>query len=96
MDNDQNEVREMVVIDGVRYDPEEADKLGLDGDRVKAAVAGVGREHVSTAYKAKVDGDGNVVDLSESNAGNGVEDGEGEKNVASKPRRSGGSDKATR
>lgn len=81
---------EMVVIDGVRYDPAEADKLGIKGDRVKAAQAAVELKRRTNAYNAEVDDEGRVVDLSESNAGNGVE---GVADDAGKSRRSGGTNK---
>lgn len=82
----------MVVIDGVRYDPAEADKLGLPGKRIEIAVKEAAeRERVTAAYGAEVK-DGEVVSLLNSNAANKTE---AEEDVVSKPRRSGGPDKAT-
>lgn len=82
----------MVVINGVRYDPKDADKLGIKGTRTEIEVKDAAeRDRVSAAYGAEVDGEGLVVSLENSNAGNKTE---AEKDVASKPRRSGGTDKA--
>lgn len=81
----------MVVIDGVRYDPTEADKLGIEGKRVEVAIKEAAElERLSAAYGAEVR-DGEVVDLTNSNAANSnVVEGS---NAAGKPRGPRGADK---
>lgn len=83
----------MVVIDGVRYDPAEADKLGIQGERVDVAIKEAAeRERVTAAYGAEVK-DGEVVSLLNSNAGNKTE---AEDDAVSKPSRSGNSNKTAK